>query len=120
MDFLGERKDVYALMSKATCLVVPSESEGFGFITVEGMLNHCPVLGRMTGGTREQMIKGLEYEGAPIAIPFNDEEELVKALHLVITTDTSEMVERAYDMVKSHYTIEKCGEEVGKFYKDIL
>lgn len=120
VDFLGERKDVYALMSKATCLVVPSESEGFGFITVEGMLNHCPVLGRMTGGTREQMIKGLEYEGAPIAIPFNDEEELVKALHSVITTDTSEMVERAYDMVKSHYTIEKCSEEVEKFYKDIL
>ncbi len=120
VDFLGERNDIYSLMSKAICLVVPSESEGFGFITVEGMVNHCPVLGRMTGGTREQMINGLEYEGAPIAIPFNDEDDLVEALHIVTTNDTSEMVERAYDMVKSHYTIEKCGEEVEKFYKDIL
>lgn len=120
VDFLGERKDVYLLMSKAMCLVVPSESEGFGFITVEGMVNYCPVLGRMTGGTKEQLINGLEYEGAPIAIPFNDEEDLVEALHVVTTKDTGEMVERAYDMVKSHYTIEKCGEEVEKFYKDIL
>lgn len=120
VDFLGERNDVYTLMSKAICLVVPSESEGFGFITVEGMVNHCPVLGRMTGGTREQLINGLEYEGAPIAIPFNNEVELIEALQNVTTKDTDEMVERAYDMVKSHYTIEKCGEEVEKFYNDIL
>lgn len=120
VDFLGERNDVYSLMSKAICLVVPSESEGFGFITVEGMVNHCPVLGRMTGGTREQLINGLEYEGAPIAIPFNNEVELVEALQNVTTKDTGEMVKRAYDMVISHYTIEKSGEEVEKFYNDIL
>ena len=53
VKFLGIRKDIYSLMKNAMALVVSSPSEGFGFITVEAMLNGCLVIGRNTAGTKE-------------------------------------------------------------------
>ncbi|WP_353123686.1 glycosyltransferase family 4 protein [Dysgonomonas capnocytophagoides] len=51
--FLGFRTDICQLMAEATVLLVPSRSEGFGFITVEAMFNGCLVFGYNSGGTRE-------------------------------------------------------------------
>lgn len=51
--FLGFRKDCYDLMYKAKALVVPSRFEGFGFITVEAIMNGCIVFGHNTAGTAE-------------------------------------------------------------------
>ena len=45
-------------MSKALALFVPSSFEGFGFITVEAMFCGCLVIGRNTGGTKEQFDNG--------------------------------------------------------------
>ena len=64
--FLGQRKDIALLMAKATALLVPSYCEGFGFITAEAMYNNCVVIGRNTGGTKEQFDVGLAYTGKEI------------------------------------------------------
>jgi len=47
------RDDVYAIMSRATALIVPSHFEGFGRITAEAMFNGCLVAGYNSAGTRE-------------------------------------------------------------------
>ena len=42
---LNYRNDINQLMQGAIALIVPSRFEGFGFILVEAMLNHCIVIG---------------------------------------------------------------------------
>ena len=118
--FLGHSNSVYDYMATASCMIVSSKSEGFGFITVEAMLNKCPVIGRDSGGTKEQFDNGLAFEGFQIALRYNTEEELADRIHIALTTDMSEMTNRAYDMVINNYSIEKSGSEVESFYRSIV
>lgn len=118
--FLGNRNDVYELMSKASCMIVASRFEGFGFITVEAMLNHCVVIGRLTGGTKEQLLNGLNYESSPIAYSFSTVEECSERLHEALSSDNHDMINRAYHMVINHYTNEICGKETERYYESVI
>lgn len=120
VHYLGHRNDVYDLISNAACMVVPSLNEGFGFITVEAMLNHCPVIGRYTGGTKEQIDNGYQYEKGPIALTFETIEELSQKIEYALNSDLSEMIDRAYDMVTTHYSNEICGSNTEQFYNKVL
>lgn len=120
VKFLGHRTDVYDLMTCAKAMIVSSRFEGFGFITVEAMLNHCPVIGRMTGGTKEQIEIGSKFEKGPIALPFLTVDECAEQINEAISTDTTSITERAYDMVTSHYTTEISGHLIESYYKQIL
>jgi len=117
--FLGIRKDIYKLMQHAACLIVPSHMEGFGFITVEAMLNYCPVIGRNCYGTREQFDNGLKWTGGEIAYRFNSEEELYNCLCQCFESDNTSMLMRAHEAIKK-YTIENNVDKIEKLYKQIL
>ena len=118
--FLGERKNVYQLMSKACALRVPSKFEGFGFITAEAMLNNCIVIGRNTGGTKEQFDVGLKETGAEIGLRFMSDDELLDSLIYVVKNDTSKMRAIAKDVVLKHYSIEKHIESLLSLYNTII
>lgn len=60
-------------------LIMNSRAEGFGRVTVEGMLAGCLVMGRNLGGTSEIIIDQVN------GIAFNTEEEFLDAMHQVIT-----------------------------------
>lgn len=120
VHFLGERNDIYHLMSKALMLVVPSRFEGFGFITAEAMLNGCPVIGRNTAGTKEQFDKGLEYTGKEVGLRFNNQEELIQCMKQILKEDSSEMCEKAKETVIHFYTIEENIRNIEEYYKKIL
>lgn len=107
-------------MSKASCMIVASRFEGFGFITVEAMLNHCVVIGRLTGGTKEQLLNGLNYESSPIAYSFSTVEECSERLHEALSSDNHDMINRAYHMVINHYTNEICGKETERYYESVI
>ena len=104
VDFLGFRKDVDKLMSKAKLLVVNSVFEGFGFITAEAMLNYCPVVGRDTTGTKEQFDTGLYYSGNEIAYRFLDQNSMYNAIMTCLNSNNSKMCELARKTVISHYS----------------
>lgn len=53
IEFHDFRPDVVSLMKDATALVVASNFEGLGRMTVEASFMGCLVLGRNTGGTKE-------------------------------------------------------------------
>lgn len=53
IEFHGFRQDVTDLMQDATALIVASNFEGLGRMTVEASFMGCLVLGRNTGGTKE-------------------------------------------------------------------
>lgn len=123
VKFLGNRDDVYELMSKAAALIVPSRSEGFGRITAEAMFAGCIVIGRDTAGTKEQFDNGLEMTGDEIGLRYQREKELVK--HLCDVMDNGikpylPMIERAKKTVLSLYSAEQQAENVFDFYINIL
>lgn len=120
VHFLGVRKDVYELMSKAKMLVVPSKFEGFGFITVEAMLNGCIVIGRDTAGTKEQFDRGVECTGAEIALRYRTKDELLTAMEYVMNNNLKDMQNRAQEVVVKYYSIQTHVANVLAFYNDIL
>lgn len=120
VHFLGERKDIYELMSKAQALIVASRFEGFGFITTEAMLNDCLVIGKNIAGTKEQFDNGVLLTGHEIGLRFLTESELVQQLHFAINNNTQEMRQYAQKTVLSKYTIEECCSKTEKYYKNII
>ena len=120
---LGFRTDVYDLMANATALLVPSYYEGFGFITVEAMLNKTLVIGRDVAGTKEQFDNGLHITGKEIGVRFNTTKELSEAiLHVCINSSSmfGNMIESAYKVVMDNYTIEKNTQQINNLYEHIL
>lgn len=123
IKFLGQRSDIYELMSKAQAVLVPSAFEGFGFITVEAMLNKTLVIGRNTGGTKEQFDNGLRLTGHEIALRCNSVDEMSAQMVNVIQNGQlyyNKMIVSAEKVVRSIYTIENNVQEIEKSYSNIL
>ncbi|MBR2630318.1 MAG: glycosyltransferase family 4 protein [Bacteroidaceae bacterium] len=120
IQFLGVRKDVYELMAKAKMLIMPSKFEGFGFITVEAMLNGCIVIGRNTAGTKEQFDKGLESSGSEIGLRYTTKDELLDLMCYVMEHDTWDMQNRARKVVLNNYSLQKHVANVLNYYHYIL
>ena len=119
VDFLGMRSDIYDLMYEAYALLVPSYSEGFGFITAEAMFNGCLVIGRDTGGTKEQFDNGFEHTGKEIALRFNTIEKMAGRMCTVVTEGIESyfpMIYRSQSVVSDLYSIEKYVDSVHSFY----
>lgn len=120
---LGMRKDILSLYKEAKALIVPSLSEGFGFITAEAMFCGCLVIGNDTAGTKEQFDNGLEMTGEEIALRYTKQEELVQ--HLIDVTNEpikhyEPMILRAQQVVTQLYSTETHAERVYEFYNYIL
>lgn len=123
VSFLGMRPDVLALMQQARALIVPSLSEGFGFITAEAMFMGTLVIGNDTAGTKEQFDNGLRYTGHEIGLRYRTEQELVSLL-LEVTSHSpdyySTHITAGQATVCAYYSTEMHTENVFAFYQDIL
>lgn len=117
---LGQREDVYDLMSKALAIVVPSFFEGFGFITTEAMYNKCLVIGRDTAGTKEQFDNGLRDTGFEIGLRFNTIEQLTNCMHKAVSGNYSHLIETAYTYVQQNYTETISNQNIEGYYNKIL
>lgn len=123
VSFLGERKDMNELMSKAKAIIVPSRHEGFGLCMPEAMFNDCLVIAHNTAGTKEQLDNGLQKTGQEIALRFESIEQLTSILHAVSIADSkayTDMKHRAFNVVNQLYTSEKNAEQVLNFYNEII
>lgn len=115
--FLGFRTDVCQLMAEATALLVPSRSEGFGFITVEAMFNGCLVFGYNSGGTRE--ILGKNFNSSL----FSNKDELLNLMQELARRG----IEYYYPTILSAqkqaidmYSEEENAEKVYSYYNKVL
>lgn len=123
VDFLGMRKDILDLMSNAYLMIVPSRSEGFGFITSEAQFNGALVLGHDTAGTKEQFNNGLAMTGEEIALRYSNHRELVQSMCDVVDKGIEcyfPMIERSQQVIKALYTNERHANQVYEFYNQIL
>ena len=122
IEFLGFRSDVYDLMRHATALLVPSEREGFGFITAEAMYNGSLVIGRNSGGTKEQLDNGLKKTGKEIGLRFGTIHELEKKMSDVCERGVDyykDMIKRAQETVVSLYTVENNVDQILTLYESL-
>ncbi|CDA75222.1 glycosyl transferase group 1 [Bacteroides sp. CAG:530] len=120
VNFLGSRTDIYLLMAHAQALVVASHFEGFGFATVEAMINKTIVIGRNTSGTKEQFDIGLNLTGQEIGFRFSNKEQLQKELCEIVEKDNATMIRNAYKVASELYTVEKCVDSINKLYIDCI
>lgn len=122
IHIIGPQADIYARMQKSKAIVVPSRCEGFGRITAEAMINKCLVLGRNTGGTKEQLDNGLQMCFSEVGLRFDDVESLFHQLCTFSTMDEctyNKMLDNARKTVQSLYTVSKNVDETYNFLKYI-
>ncbi len=123
VEFMGYCSNVSHLMQQALALFVPSNFEGFGFITTEAMFNGCLVVGRNTGGTKEQFDNGVELTEEEIGIRYDKDEELSSIMENIVDNGVGyylPMIERAQQVVCQLYTIENSAEQIYALYNEIL
>ena len=123
VELLGPRDDVGDLMYDALAVIVPSKFEGFGRVMPEAMANGALVIGRNTGGTREQLDNGLELKGEEIGLRFESVQDLVDCLVDVDRNGKEAyrtMIEKSQEVVQSLYSNEEYGRRVNEFYCFIL
>lgn len=115
-----EHNKIFELMYNASVLVVPSRNEGFGFITAEAMFNGTPVIGRNTGGTKEQFDNGLKLNGKEIAYRYTSNDELIShLLKMDVEIDYNKLI-IAQETVCKLYNIETQALKIHSFYEEIL
>lgn len=111
VKFLGFRSDRLELMYKAKATIVPSRFEGFGFITVEAIMNGCFVIGHNAGGTSE-----IAKECKSVYL-YDTEEDLVNLL--VDIECNLDLMEKSQEYAELNYTNEVSAAQVLKFYQAI-
>ena len=131
VKWLGERPDVADYMAQAAATIIPSRFEGLGRVMPEAMANGSLCIARNTGGTKEQLDNGMEFTGAPIAIAYEDNLQLKKAL-LDITAAMEKgdafmpgskyrhMIDRSQKAVKEFFSEDSFGDKLIVFYNKIL
>jgi glycosyltransferase involved in cell wall biosynthesis len=123
--FLGEcqHEAVYKYMYEASVFVVPSRNEGFGFITAEAMFNGTIVIGKDTGGTKEQFDNGKNMMKENIAFRYRDLHDLTSLLFQCQNLQNYTykiMAIKAQQVVCKLYDIENQANKVHAFYHSIL
>lgn len=122
IKLIGHQTDIYTRMQEAKALIVPSRCEGFGRITAEAMLNGCLVLGRNTGGTKEQFDNGKNLIGEEIGLRFNNKEELIDQIKLLTSLKDStyyHILANAQKVVRKLYSVEQNVNHTYNFLKAI-
>lgn len=76
VDFLGERRDVPALLAQASAVVLPSYSEGISLALLEAMARGLPVVATRVGGNAEVVADG----ETGFVVPARSPEALADAL----------------------------------------
>lgn len=121
--FLGGRKDIKNIMQEVSAVIVCSRFEAFGRCMPEAMGNRCLVIGKNTGGTKEQFDNGLSLTGHEIGLRYDTVEDLMARLVEVSSASANayeEMKQAAFETVVNLYSVKQNIENVFSFYKKIL
>lgn len=123
VEFLGKITDIDSLYECALATIIPSRFEAFGRCMPEAMAHCSIVIGRDTGGTREQFDNGLALTYVEIGFRFTTTSELTDCLvraHSLSNTDRQRITNNAYRSVSSLYSTRMYTHSILNFYQDIL
>lgn len=121
--FIGQVDNVGERMQKAKAIIVASESEGFGRITAEAMLNKCLVIGYDSAGTREQFDNGKALWSKEIGLRYRNHEELVAGMNTLANMkeeEYSDLLHYAFMTVEQLYNKHTHMEKIRCFIQSIF
>lgn len=123
VEWLGNRTDISDLMSKSLAVIIPSLYEGFGRVMAEAMFNGALVIGRNTGGTKEQFDNGLTLNDREIGLRFQTIDQCADCMRRVIDEGIikfKNMIMDGQKTVIELYSNESYVDNVMSFYNYIL
>ena len=121
VHFEGYCNNPQKWMLKASALIVPSRFEAFGFITAEAHYYGCPVIGRDTGGTKEQLDNIANIVSRINNLRFNNVDDLVSCMQYVIANPfTKTELTSIQQRVKSLYSSSSSANRLFNVYSKIL
>jgi L-malate glycosyltransferase len=115
--FLGDCRDIPAILASIDVSVVPSISESLSNVMLESMAAGVPVVATAVGGNVE-----LGGDGRALLVSPNDEEALAAGLERVLADEELRrgMSYRARQFALENFGVERVREEYCKLYSDVL
>jgi L-malate glycosyltransferase len=115
--FLGDRRDIPAILASLDISVLPSESESQSNAILEAMAAGVPVVASNTGGNPE-----LAGEGRGILVRCGDEHSLAQGIAKLLQNNELRQVigEHAKGFVKRNFTIESMRSRFEELYADLI
>ena len=114
IEFAGYRKDIAALMKKATAFLMCSQNEGLGRVTIEAMCYGCPVIARRTGGTVD-FLKNRET-----GYFFDTEKDCAALMNGIVSGTLPTTIHKANEFFKQHFTEEVYGRKILGIYQKLI
>ena len=117
VQFLGDRRDIAAILASIDISVVPSSSESLSNVILESMAAGVPVVATAVGGNCE-----LSGDGRALLVPPNDEESLAAAVERVLADAEfrSAMARRAREFALENFSIERVRRQYCELYAEVL
>ena len=114
IKLLGHRDNVFTLMNKSHCFLLPSLWEGLPLVVLESAYLKLPII-----TSSIISMKNLISEDEGYVVPFNQFE---KAIHSVIDdyVEAEEKANRFYERAKNEFNILTCTRKHEQLYRSIL
>ena len=115
--FLGDRRDISAVLASLDVSVLPSSSESLSNAIIESMAAGVPVIAYRVGGNPELIANGRGILVAP-----GDKEELANAIELLLGDANlrTQLGEKAKNFAKANFTIEEMQKRHQELYSELL
>lgn len=117
VHFTGYMRDAFSCMHSMDVILICSQHEAFGRVTIEAMLAAKPVIGAGSGGTAELIregVNGLLYAPGD----YSDLAEKIQYLHCNRST-AAQMGRRGREWAISCFTRERYGQEIYSLLRDV-
>ena len=115
--FLGDRKDIPAVLASLDISVLPSESESLSNVIIESMASGLPVVATAVGGNPE-----LIADNRGILVPPGNELALVAAIERLLCDPVlrGELGRRAKEFSEEQFTLARMQRQYEELYSDLL
>ena len=115
IHFAGVRKDIPELMALMDVLVLPSRTEGFSNVLLEGMASGRPIVTTRVGGNPEALDGG----SCGILVPPGDPASLERGIEQLLSDPemARDLGKRARDRAREQYGVETLYRNLRAFYR---
>lgn len=109
IHFLGERRDIADIMKSADCLLIPSDNESLGLVSIEAIMSGLPIVSTPNDGVKEVL------QGNKLCIsPSNDSLGLYRVLkHQLSMTEVERRgLHSFYEQLRCKYSVDTVAESI--------
>ena len=116
--FTGHQLNSLEMIAAFDLLIVPSKSEPFGLVTIEGMQVGTPVIGTNSGGIPEI----IEHNKNGLLVEYNDVKGLSAAIKKLLNDEQlqSEVIKTGYKTVNDRFSMVRYVNDLDEIYERIL